>query len=69
MRLPKKYRNFIDLPGQHTLTLLDWQHEASLDLFTQAQADLGLYPDTSLGEVLAVLTMEGLGLSRTFLES
>ena len=51
MRLPKKYRNFIDLPGQHTLTLLDWQHEASLDLFTQVHADLGFYPDKPLGEV------------------
>ena len=50
-RLPKKYRNFIDLPGQHTLTLLDWQHEASLDLFTQVNADLGFYPDKPLGEV------------------
>lgn len=50
-RLPKKYRNFIDLPGQHTLTLLDWQHEASLDLFTQVHADLGFYPDKPLGEV------------------
>ena len=51
--LPEQYREFIDLPGQHTLTLLDWQHEASLDLFTQAQADLGFYPDTPLGEVPA----------------
>ena len=50
-RLPKKYRNFKDLPDQHTLTLLDWQHEASLDLFTQVNADLGFYPDKPLGEV------------------
>ena len=50
-RLPKKYRNFKDLPDQHTLTLLDWQHEASLDLFTQVHADLGFYPDKPLGEV------------------
>ena len=50
-RLPKKYRNFTDLPDQHTLTLLDWQHEASLDLFTQVNADLGFYPDKPLGEV------------------
>ena len=26
---------FEDLPGQHTITLLDWQQEASLDLLTQ----------------------------------
>ena len=50
-KLPPRYRAFEDLPGEHTLTLLDWQHEASLDLFTQAQADLGFYPDTPLGEV------------------
>ena len=50
-RLPHKYRNFEDLPDQHTLTLLDWQHEASLDLFTQVHADLGFYPDKPLGEV------------------
>ena len=49
--LPKKYSNFTDLPGQHTLTLLDWQHEASLDLFTQVHADLGFYPDKPLGDV------------------
>ena len=50
-RLPEKYSNFTDLPGQHTLTLLDWQHEASLDLFTQIHADLGFYPDKPPGEV------------------
>ena len=50
-RLPKKYRNFTDLPDHHTLTLLDWQHEASLDLFTQIHADLGFYPDKPPGEV------------------
>ena len=43
--------NFQDLPDQHTLTLLDWQGEASLDLFTQSQAGLGFYPDKPYGEV------------------
>ena len=43
--------NFQDLPDQHTLTLLDWQGEASLDLFTQSQAGLGFYPDQPYGEV------------------
>ena len=43
--------NFQDLPDQHTLTLLDWQEEASLDLFTQSQAGLGFYPDKPYGEV------------------
>ena len=42
---------FEDLPDQHTLTFLDWQQEASLDLFTQIHAGLGFYPDKSLGEV------------------
>ena len=43
--------NFQDLPDQHTLTLLDWQGGASLDLFTQSQAGLGFYPDKPYGEV------------------
>ena len=42
---------FKDNPDKHTLTLLDWQVEASLDLFTQSQADLGFYPDKPHGEV------------------
>ncbi|PFX15860.1 Laccase-5 [Stylophora pistillata] len=43
--------NFKDKPHRHTLTLLDWQLEASFDLFTQAQGHLGFYPDKPLGEV------------------
>ena len=42
---------FEDLPEKHTISLLDWQHEASLDLFTQIHAGLGFYPDKPLGEV------------------
>ena len=42
---------FEDLPDKHTLTLLDWQQETSLDLFTQIQASLGFYPDKPIGEV------------------
>ena len=42
---------FKDLPGEHTLTLLDWQHESSLDLFTQINSGLGFYPDKIIGEV------------------
>ena len=42
---------FEDLPDQHTLTFLDWQQEASLDLFSQIHAGLGFYPDKELGEV------------------
>jgi len=42
---------FEDLPDQHTLSFLDWQQEASLDLFSQIHAGLGFYPDKPLGEV------------------
>ena len=45
------HEEFEDLPGQHTLTLLDWQQEASLDLFVQAQGGVGFYPNKSYGEV------------------
>ena len=43
-------REFEDRPDQHTLTLLDWQNEASLDLFTQFKAG-GFYKDKPIGEV------------------
>ena len=42
---------FEDRPAKHTLTLLDWQHEPSLDLFTQINSGLGFYPNKVLGEV------------------
>ena len=42
---------FKDLSDQHTLTFLDWQQEASLDLFTQIQGAVGFYPDKEHGEV------------------
>ena len=72
---------FEDLPDQHTLTLLDWQHEASLDLFTQIHASLNFYPGKPLGDYQlqtiscdditphVVLKKERLVLSRIFLES
>lgn len=41
---------FEDLPNQHTLTLLDWQQEASLDLFTQLSTS-GFYTDIPIGQV------------------
>ncbi|XP_044176997.1 laccase-15-like isoform X1 [Acropora millepora] len=53
-RLPnitKVLGDFEDLPGEHTLNLIDWQHEMSLDLLTQAIGGLGFYPDKPLGEV------------------
>ena len=39
-----------DLPDQHTLTLIEWQNQASLDLFTQFKAG-GFYEDKPIGEV------------------
>ena len=45
------HEEFEDLPGQHTLTPLDWQQEASLDLFVQAQGGVGFFPSKPYGEV------------------
>jgi FtsP/CotA-like multicopper oxidase with cupredoxin domain len=44
-------RNFLDYPGLHSITLMDWQHEASLDLFSQLYAGLGFHPDVPIGKV------------------
>ena len=43
--------NFEDLPGSHTLSLLDWQRESSLDLFTQIHSTLGFYTDRQVDEI------------------
>ena len=43
-------REFEDRPDQHTLTLIEWQNEASLDLFTQFKAG-GFFKDKPIGEV------------------
>ena len=32
----------------HTITLLDWQREASINLFVKIQSALGFYPQLSL---------------------
>ncbi len=37
------YGEIIDLPGEHTLTLFDWQREASLDLFVRINPALCFY--------------------------
>ena len=37
-------RSFMDLPEIHTMTLLDWQREASIDLFVKIHSTLGFYP-------------------------
>ena len=43
--------NFEDLPGNHTLSLLDWQRESSLDLFTHIHSTLGFYTDREVDEI------------------
>ena len=43
-------REFEDRPDQHTLTLIEWQNEASLDLFTHFKAG-GFYKDKPIDEV------------------
>ena len=43
--------NFEDLPGSHTLSLLDWQRESSLDLYTQIHSTLGFYTDRQVDEI------------------
>ena len=45
------YEEFTDSPGIHTLTLLDWQREASLDLFVRIHSSLGYFPDTAIGTI------------------
>ena len=37
-------QRFMDLPDMHTITLLDWQREASIDLFVKIHSTLGFYP-------------------------
>ena len=46
------YGQFQDRPGEHTLSLLDWQRESSLDLFVQIHSSLGYFEDTAVDEVL-----------------
>ena len=40
-----------DMPSLHTLSLLDWQRESSLNLFVQIHSTLGFYPRKPLGDV------------------
>ena len=43
--------DFEDHPDKHTISLLDWQHEISLDLFSQLHAGLGFYETVPIGAV------------------
>ena len=42
---------FEDIPGNHTLTLLDWQREASLNLFVQIHSSLGYFENVNVDQV------------------
>ena len=48
-----KYRvgDFLDLPGEHTLSFLDWQRDSSLETFVKSNGGLGFFPDLEVGEV------------------
>ena len=41
----------IDSPEQHTISLLDWEREASLNLFVRIHSTLGFFPDQDVGRV------------------
>lgn len=45
------YQTIYDIPSEHTLTLLDWQREASLDLFVKIHSTLGFYPNNAIDRV------------------
>ena len=49
--LPNSQQEITDSPSLHTLTLLDWQREASLDLFVKIHSTLGFHPDNPIGQV------------------
>ena len=49
--VPNYLEKFEDIPGDHTLTLLDWQREASLDLFVQIHSSLGYYENIRVDQV------------------
>ena len=50
-QVKEKLGSFEDIPSQHTLTLLDFQREASLNLFAQIHPALGFYHNKPLGDV------------------
>ena len=49
--IPDGLPAFEDIPALHTLTLLDWQREASLDLFVKIHSSLGFFEQTAIGHV------------------
>ena len=49
--IPDGLPNFEDVPGDHTLTLLDWQRESSLDLFVQIHSSLRYFVGLEVDQV------------------
>ena len=45
------YQSVYDLPENHTITLLDWQREDSLDLFVKIHSSLRFHINTSVDQV------------------
>lgn len=43
--------DFEDIPKHHTISLLDWQLESSLNLFVRIHSTLGYFPGLGVGEV------------------
>lgn len=50
--------DFEDLPGEHTITLLDWQRQESLDLFAKVHSKIRYFPGSD-GPVDIVPTSPG----------
>ncbi len=44
-------KTFIDDPAEHSITLVDWNQEASLNAFTQSHAGLGFFENIPIGQV------------------
>ncbi len=43
--------DFRDLPDQHSISFLDWEHQNSLETFTQLNAGLGFFPKVELNAI------------------
>ena len=41
----------VDVPEEHTISLLDWQSESSLNLFVRIHSTLGYFPGVDVGRV------------------
>lgn len=48
-KLHASLKNFQDYPEKHSLSFIDWQHEASLSTVSQLDAGLGIFPGVPPG--------------------